>query len=165
MAQHATSAVRRAMCSVTVLRNVEVCMLNLPFIEGWLQDCCISSELVLEIWLFCIWWWSFRENKTRRHVLLMKDPPNGANDIIEQWMVVLKLNFPGRIISRYFTWTIVAFLSIGPSGGNISEIWIRSKKFSFMKIHFKMSHAKYHPFRSILSVLKQVNRWASARKT
>ena len=44
------------------------------------------------------------------------------------------------------TWTNAAFLSIGPSGTNLSEIWIEIKHFSFMKMHLKLSSAKWQPF-------------------
>ena len=38
------------------------------------------------------------------------------------------------------------FLSIGPLRKNLSEILIEIKIFSFMKIHLKMSSAKWRPF-------------------
>ena len=40
------------------------------------------------------------------------------------------------------TWTNAGLLSIGPLGTNFSEIWIKIQKFSFTKMHLKMSSAK-----------------------
>ena len=42
------------------------------------------------------------------------------------------------------TWTNLDLLSIGPSGTN--KIWIEIQNFSFMKMHLKMSSAKWQPF-------------------
>ena len=44
------------------------------------------------------------------------------------------------------SWTNVAFLSIGPLGTNFIEIWIKTKHFSFIKMHLKMLSPKWHPF-------------------
>ena len=43
-------------------------------------------------------------------------------------------------------WTNAGLLSIGPSGTNFSEIWIKIQNFSFMKTHLKISSAKWWPF-------------------
>ena len=43
-------------------------------------------------------------------------------------------------------WTNAGILLIGPLGTNFSEILIRIHKFSFMKMHLKMSSAKWRPF-------------------
>ena len=44
-------------------------------------------------------------------------------------------------------WTNAGILSIGPLGtANFSEISIGIKRFSFKKMHFKMSSAKWRPF-------------------
>ena len=42
--------------------------------------------------------------------------------------------------------TIAGLLSIGPSGTNFSGILIKMKNFSFMKMHLKISSAKWRPF-------------------
>ena len=44
------------------------------------------------------------------------------------------------------TWTNAGILLIGPLGINFSEIWIGIQIFSFMKMHLKMSSAKWRPF-------------------
>ena len=44
------------------------------------------------------------------------------------------------------TWTNAVLLSIRPLGTNFNEIWIKIQNFSFMKIHFKMSSAKWRSF-------------------
>ena len=43
-------------------------------------------------------------------------------------------------------WTIAEILLIGPLGTNFSEILIGIQTFSFKKMHFKMSSAKWRPF-------------------
>ena len=48
-------------------------------------------------------------------------------------------------------------LSIGPLGTNFNEISIGIQTFSFKKMHFKMSSAKWRPFCLSLNVLKK---WA-----
>ena len=44
------------------------------------------------------------------------------------------------------TWTNARILFIGLLGTNFSEILIRIQTFSFMKMHLKMSSAKWRPF-------------------
>ena len=44
------------------------------------------------------------------------------------------------------TGTNAGLLSIGPVGTNFSEILIKIENFSFMKMHLKMSSAKWQPF-------------------
>ena len=43
-------------------------------------------------------------------------------------------------------WTNVELFPIGPSRTNFSEIQIKIQNFSFMKMHLKMSSAKWRPF-------------------
>ena len=47
---------------------------------------------------------------------------------------------------QFITQTSAGLFSIGPLGTNFSEIWIYIQNFSFMKMHFKMSSAKWCPF-------------------
>ena len=49
--------------------------------------------------------------------------------------------------------TNAGILSIGPLGTNFNEISIRIQTFSFKKMHFKMSSAKWRPFCLGLNVL------------
>ena len=51
---------------------------------------------------------------------------------------------PGR--RQAIIWTNAAILLIGPLGTNFSEILIGIQTFSFMKMHLKMSSAKWRPF-------------------
>ena len=44
------------------------------------------------------------------------------------------------------TWTNADLLIIGSLGTNCSEIGIKIQKFSFMKMHLKISSAKQKPF-------------------
>ena len=44
------------------------------------------------------------------------------------------------------TWTNADLLLTGPSGTNFSEIQIEIQNFSCMKMHWKMSSAKWRPF-------------------
>ena len=59
---------------------------------------------------------------------------------------------PGR--RQAIIWTNAGILLIGPWGTNFNEILIGIHKFSFKKINFKMSSAKWHPFCLSLNVLK-----------
>ena len=52
-----------------------------------------------------------------------------------------------------FIWTNVGILLIGPLGTNFSDIFIEIQKFSFRKMHLKMSSAKWRPFSLGLDVL------------
>ena len=44
------------------------------------------------------------------------------------------------------TWISASSLPLGPLGINFSEIQIKIQKFSFTKMHFKISSAKWRPF-------------------
>ena len=50
-------------------------------------------------------------------------------------------------------WTNAGILLIGPLGTNFNEILIEMNTFSFKKMHFKMSSAKWRLFRLGLNVL------------
>ena len=58
---------------------------------------------------------------------------------------------PGR--RHAIIWTNAGILSIGPLGGNFSEISIEFHIFSFKKMHFKMTSRKWRPFCLGLNVL------------
>ena len=53
------------------------------------------------------------------------------------------------------TYTNAGILSIGPLGTNFNEISIGIQTFSFKKMHFRMSSAKWRPFCLGLNVLMQ----------
>ena len=59
---------------------------------------------------------------------------------------------PGR--RQAIIWTNDGILLIGPLGTNFNEISIGIQTFSFKKMHFKMSSAKWRPFCLGLNVLK-----------
>ena len=50
-------------------------------------------------------------------------------------------------------WTNAVILSTEPLGTNFIEIWIKIESFSFRKMHFKLSSAKWRPFCFGLNVL------------
>ena len=58
---------------------------------------------------------------------------------------------PGR--RQAIIWTNAGLLLIGPLGTNFSEILIGIQTFSFMKMHLKMSSAKWLSFCLGLNVL------------
>ena len=64
---------------------------------------------------------------------------------------------PGR--RQTIIWTNAGRLLIGPWGTNFSEILIGTQKFSFKKMHLKMSSAKCRPFCLGLNVLRETD-WA-----
>ena len=59
------------------------------------------------------------------------------------------------IRNQAIIWTNDGLLLIGPLGTNFSEILIEILKFSFKKMHLKVSSAKRRPFCLGLNVLKQ----------
>ena len=58
---------------------------------------------------------------------------------------------------KAFTWTNAEILLIGTLGTNFSDILIAIKTFQFMKMHLKMSSAKWQPFCLGLNVLSQID--------
>ena len=62
---------------------------------------------------------------------------------------------PGR--RQAIIWTNAGILLIGPLGTNFSEILIQIKIFSFKKMHFKLSSAKWHSFCLGLNLLNKLH--------
>ena len=58
---------------------------------------------------------------------------------------------PGR--RQAIIWTNAEILSIGPLGTNFTEIQIGIQKFSYKKMHLKMSSVKWRPFHLSLNML------------
>ena len=50
------------------------------------------------------------------------------------------------LLCQAITWTSAGLLSIWPLATNLSEIWIETQNFSFMKMHLKMLFEKWLPF-------------------
>ena len=63
---------------------------------------------------------------------------------------------PGR--RQDITWTNDGILLIGPLATNFSEIFSKIHKFSFKKMHWKTSSAKWRPFCLGLNVLKSLTK-------
>ena len=63
---------------------------------------------------------------------------------------------PGR--RQAIAWTNAGLLLNGPLGINFSEIWIKIQNFLFMKMHVKMSSAKWRPFCAGGNELKEWSR-------
>ena len=61
---------------------------------------------------------------------------------------------PGR--RQAIIWTIAGILLIGPLGTNFNDILFEIRKFSFTKMHLKMSSAKLRPFSLGPNVLKHM---------
>ena len=59
---------------------------------------------------------------------------------------------PGR--RQALIWTNAGILLIGPLGTNFSENFVEIYRFSFKKLHLKMSSGNWRPFCLCLSVLK-----------
>ena len=53
-------------------------------------------------------------------------------------------------------WTNAGILLIGPLGTNFSEILVAIEAFSFKRMHFQISSAKWHPFCLGLNVLRLI---------
>ena len=62
---------------------------------------------------------------------------------------------PGR--RQAIFWTNAGILLIGPMGTNFSEILIQIRIFSFKKMHFKLSSAKWHSFCLGLNLLNKLH--------
>ena len=69
---------------------------------------------------------------------------------------------PGR--RQTIIWTNAGILLIGPMGTNFSETLIRIQKFSFKKMHLKMSSGKWRPSCLGLNVLKAWGRASRAQR-
>ena len=74
-------------------------------------------------------------------------PPNAA--YMRQWIVSAVLQI-GSALSpvwcQAIIWTNAGSLSIGPLGTMFSEILMKIQFFSFIKMHLKISSAKWQPF-------------------
>ena len=66
---------------------------------------------------------------------------------------------PGR--RQAIIWTNAGILLIGSLGTNFSEILIEILKFSFKKMHLKISSAKWRPFCLGLNVLRLGHGWVT----
>ena len=65
---------------------------------------------------------------------------------VRHWHHISSGNGLQPVWRQTITWTNADVLSIGPLGTNFSEIRIKIKNFSFMKMHLKTSTAKWRPF-------------------
>ena len=70
---------------------------------------------------------------------------------------------PGR--RQTIIWTNAGILLIGLLGTNFSEILIEIQTFSFQKVHFKMSSAKWRPFCLGFNVLKGLSERSNTRRS
>ena len=69
-----------------------------------------------------------------------------------QHIYIASENSLSHALSKAFIWTSAVILSVRPRGTYFSEILCKIQKFSFKKIHFKMSSAKWWPFCICLNV-------------
>ena len=73
---------------------------------------------------------------------LTNPPPPTNAAYMRQWKVWAFV----QIICQAIIYTNAGLLSIGPLGTNFSEILIKAHNFSFIKMHLKLSSAKWRPF-------------------
>ena len=66
--------------------------------------------------------------------------------VLVNWISIGSVNGLAPIRRQAIIWTNASLLSIGRLGPNFSVILIKIQKFSFTKIHLKISSAKWHPF-------------------
>ena len=62
------------------------------------------------------------------------------------WVGIGSCNGLSPVRRQAITWSNGTLLSIEPLWTNFSEIWIKNTKISFMKMHLKLSPAKWRPF-------------------
>ena len=72
-------------------------------------------------------------------------PPSAAY-VSTIWVSIVSGNGLPPLQCQAITWTNTDLLWMRPLGTNFSEIWIEIQKFSFTKMHLKMSSAKWRPF-------------------
>ena len=94
----------------------------------------LHPSLLHDVWHLTHWGWV-------KHICVTKLTINGSDNGLSR----------GR--RPAIIWTNARILLIGPSGTNFSEIVIGIHRFSFKKIHFKMSSAKWRPFGLGLNML------------
>ena len=118
-----------------------------------------------------VWRFNFTSN-----VHLLVFGPNWQNGHLTHWdrmthICVVKLIIigsdnglsPGR--RQAIIWTNTGILLIGPWGTNFSEISIAIETFSFKKMHWKMSSAKWRPFCLGLNELRAMTLASDASPT
>ena len=113
----------------------------------------------------CRWWWSKQATPSSSWSLKIWKPKkhlsntslvSNLSTLLTHWGRVTHICVGVTIIvsdnglspsrRQAITWTNARILLIGPLGTNFSEILIGIQTFSFMKMHLKMSSAKWRPF-------------------
>ena len=122
----------------------------------WLSQKCLQRYCLSKLLDYVgTSWWSFVVS-----VLQLKVCHVGRNFILRQYRILrqnilvpcfkLAVTDPTQETFKYdslaIIWTNAGILLIGPLGTNFNEIVIEIRIFSFQKIHFKMSSAKWGPF-------------------
>ena len=116
----------------------------IPTSHGWIArvNMCCTSMAIWTIYLY-LWPWSHLTHWGRvMHICVSNLTIIGSDNGLS----------PGR--RQAIIWTNAGILSIGPLGTNFNEISIGIQTFSFKKMHFKKSSAKWRPFCLGLNVFK-----------
>ena len=130
--------------------------------------CFITTFLTRFPYLFqnvCRWWWSKQATPSSNWSLKIWKPKKHLSNTSLVSNLSTLLTYWGRVTHicvgvtiivsdnglspsrrQAITWTNARILLIGPLGTNFSEILIGIQTFSFMKMHLKMSSAKWRPF-------------------
>ena len=107
--------------------------------SGWIIAMLLSCYIILDpdtvvnglwrLWIFCL-----------THLPLVPHINASVNCVS-----IASGNGLSPVRRQAFTWINDNSLPIGPLGRNFSEIQIKIQNFSFMKMHLKMSSAKWRP--------------------
>ena len=73
-------------------------------------------------------------------------PPSAAYMRQSIWSALVQIMAFRLFGTKPLFWTNVGLVSTGPLGTNLSEFVIKIQNFSFMKMHLKISPAKWRPF-------------------
>ena len=106
----------------------------------------ISVKSLLPIWRLVARrsiWWSPIFNSSPHYTSPLH--PSAVYASVN-WVSIGSDNGLSPVWRQAITWTNADFLSMGPLGVNLSEIWIKIQKFSIMKMPLKFSPAKWRPF-------------------
>ena len=103
-------------------------------------------KVVISVKKIFIFWFYFHWNLFRRIQWIMSHLIYASVN----WVSIGSGNGLLPVRHQAITWTSTELLSTGHLGTNFSEIWSETEYFSFIKMHLKMSSAKWWYFVSAL---------------
>ena len=124
---------------VTMSHGVDCVWLTGPCLTlGWISTSCQSKAIIFpRCWKFNLMWWQLF-NASNLSIFPC---------FIINWPEYQPLIHWGLLawLAKNIFWTNARILLIRPLGTNFSENQLKKQNFSFMKMHLKMSPAKWQP--------------------